>query len=114
MKAPKILTERPKNWPSEVELRRMDKILEKAKGSRGLPPNATLLDRFKWDLCAEFVRYCHEHDFTQRELAKKLHISESRISEIVHYHIDKITLDRLTKYLDVLKPKAKIKIASGE
>jgi len=110
MKAPRVLTERPKNWPSEEELTRMDKLLAKAKGNRGLPPNATLLDRFKWDLCAEFVKYCVDHDLTQRELAKHLHISESRISEIIRYHIDKLTVDRLITYLWKLKPKATLKV----
>jgi predicted XRE-type DNA-binding protein len=111
MRSAKVLKDQSNNWPSPETWKKMDKILAKAKGSRGLPPKATLLDRFKWDLCGEFVRYCVEHDISQRELAKKIHVSESRISEIVHYHIDKLTLDRLTKYLDKLKPKAKISVA---
>ncbi len=111
MKSARVLKSQANNWPSSETWKKMDKILAKAKGSRGLPLNATLLDRFKWDLCGELVRYCVEHDLSQRALAKKLHVSESRISEVVHYHIDKFTADRLTNYLDKLKPKAKISVA---
>lgn len=108
---PKILTKRPKSWPDEAELTRMDKILAKAKGSRMLPPNAEPVDRIKYDLCQKFVKYCIEHDVTQRELAQLLDVSESRVSEIVHYHIDKLTLDRLIRYLAKLNPKLKFNVA---
>jgi hypothetical protein len=38
-------------------------------------------------------------------------VNESRVSEIVHYHIHKLTLDRLVKYLEKIKPKAEVKVA---
>ncbi len=97
-------------WPSDTELKAMDKRLSKATGTADLPPNADLLDRIKYALCGEFIKYCLEHKVSQRELAAELDISESRISEIVHYRIDKLTIDRLIRYLGRLNPKLKFNV----
>ncbi len=101
-----------KGYPEESELKAMDKILAKAKGSAGLPANADPLDHFKYDLCGEFVKYCVDHDLTQRQLAEQLEISEARVSEIVRYRIDKLTTDRLIKYLGKLNLKFKLEFAA--
>ncbi|MES2801707.1 MAG: XRE family transcriptional regulator [Bdellovibrionota bacterium] len=100
------------NWPDQAELKAMDKKMIKAKGSAGIPANADPLDRAKYSLCAEFVKYCLTHDISQRDVAAKLDVSESRISEIVRYRIDKLTVDRLIKYLGKLNPKFKLNVAS--
>lgn len=99
-------------WPDEAELKAMDKVLAKVKGSAGLPASADTLDHFKYALCGEFVKYCVDHDLTQRDLAEQLEISEARISEIVRYRINKLTTDRLIKYLGKLKIKFKFSLAS--
>jgi predicted XRE-type DNA-binding protein len=112
LKPAKVLRTRPLNWPSEKELKRMDRILTKAKANRGLKPGASLLDRFKYKICEQFVIYLNDGKITQRQLAKKLGVSESRICEIVHYHFDKVTLDRLITYLTVIRPELKISITS--
>lgn len=100
------------NWPNEAELKATSKKLSKAKGSAGLPPNADPLDRTKYALCGEFVKYCLAHNISQRDIAARLDVSESRISEIVRYRIDKLTVDRLIKYLGKLNPKFKLHVAS--
>jgi predicted XRE-type DNA-binding protein len=108
--AKKISRTPPAGWPSEKEWSRLDKRLEKAKGSRVLPANANFLDKFKYELCRQFVVFLRNEKITQRVLAKKLGTTESRVSEIVHYHLDKVTSDRLIDYLGVLKPEIKVKI----
>lgn len=100
------------NWPSESELKIATKKLAKAKGSAGLPPNADVLDKTKYALCEEFVKYCLAHNFSQRAVAAQLDVNESRISEIVRYRIEKLTVDRLVKYLGQLNPKFKLSVAS--
>jgi len=72
------------------------------KGAKTLPPDASALDRNKYELCRQFVVYMREHNINQRQLAKLLQVSESRISEIVHYNIGKITLDRLVELHEIL------------
>ena len=48
---------------------------------------------------------------TQRELAKALGTPETRVSEIVHYRIEKFTLDRLLGYLQMVKPMVTLRVA---
>lgn len=100
------------NWPSDSELKAATKKLAKAKGSAGLPPDADTLDRTKYTLCEEFVKYCLAHNISQRDVAAQLDVNESRISEIVRYRIEKLTVDRLIKYLGKLNPKFKLSVAS--
>ena len=99
------------NWPSEETLKRMDKKLSRAKGSRVLPPDADPVGHIKYNLCKAVVIYCQEHNLSQRDLAKLLDVSESRVSQMVHYRIEKLTIDRLVKHLTRLKQTVKIQVA---
>jgi len=99
------------NFPSPEEIDRVMKILSKKKGSRGLHPDASAVDRLKYSLCQEFVKYAQERDISQRELAKRMKVSESRVSEILHYYIDKITIDKLVELHERLNHTVTFKIA---
>lgn len=111
MKPSQISKTPPPGWPSEKELRKMDKILEKAPATRMLPSNATPVEKFKYELCRQFVIYLNQNkQLSQRQLAKRLKTSEARVSEIVHYHLDKVTTDRLIGYLGIIRPGLEIKI----
>ena len=59
----------------------------------------------------QIVLYMHSKGMTQRELASKMGIPETRVSEVVHYHIWKFTLDRLLGYLEKLNPRLSFKVA---
>ncbi len=103
-----------KHGPSEtewVEIRKAAARIGKRKGAGLLPPGASSLDKTKYDLCRRLAVYMREEDLTQRELAKKLGVVESRVSEVLHYRIQKITLDRLVKYHQVLNPGFSLKVA---
>lgn len=99
------------NWPSEDKLNRMDKKLARAKGSLVLPADADPVTRIKYGLCEAVVRYCQEHELSQRDLAKLLNVSESRVSEMVHYRVEKLTIDRLVRHLANLKQTVHIQVA---
>lgn len=102
---------KPMPWPEARELNRMKRILARKAGSEGLSPDATAMDRAKWDLCAEFVKYLHAEKISQRELARRLVVSEARVSEIVHYRLRKLTAEQLLKYLERIKPNFRIRVA---
>ena len=76
-----------------------------------LPAKATPLDRAKFALCNQLLVYMRRNALTQRELAKQLGVVESRVSEIVHYRIKKLTLDRLVKYHQTIDPQYELKVA---
>jgi predicted XRE-type DNA-binding protein len=98
-------------FPGEEELKQIRKSTAKKKGSYGLPSDATALDRAKYDVCEEILIYMKRRKMTQRDLAVVLETSETRVSEIVHFHIDKFTLDRLIGYLQMLRPMLTLKVA---
>ena len=101
----------PRGWPSEKEWTAIEKKLSKLKPSKVLPTNAGPVDQVKHELCSHFVRYCQEKNVTQRELALRLGVSESRVSEIVHYHHGRFTIDKLLELLNIIKPKLKLNVA---
>ncbi len=59
-------------------------------------------DKFKISLCAHFVQYVNENKIKPIDLHKKTGIEKSRISEVLHYKIEKFTIDKLLGYLVVL------------
>jgi predicted XRE-type DNA-binding protein len=103
-----------KHGPTDLEwseIRKTARRLGRVKSSGMLSPNASSLDKMKYDLCKRLLVYMRENDLTQRQLAKELGVVESRVSEVLHYRIEKITLDRLVKYHQTIDPKFALKVA---
>lgn len=96
---------------SEAELKRIRKQMARVKGTEMLPPDANALDRAKWDMCKQFLIYMRKQGLNQRQLAKLLDVPESRVSEILHYRISKLTLDRLVRYYERIKPNLMVRVA---
>ena len=101
----------PPGWPSETEWKKIEKELEKSLPTIIRGDSATPVQKAKQEICREFVRYANKTDITQREMAKILGVTESRVSEILHYHYDHFTIDRLLELLIKIKPKACLKVA---
>ena len=100
------------NFPSDSTLKRIDKKLRSGAFSATLPPGASAQDKFKYDICKKILTFMKDHDLSQRELAKRLEIHESRVSEIVHYKITKVTVDRLMSHLERLKINVSYKLVA--
>lgn len=98
-------------FPSEKELKRVRKKLEKAEPSLGLPEDATELEVLKYELCQKFVAHIVMTKVTQLELANKLDIDPARMNDIVKYRIKHFTLDRLYELTKRLEPNLKLCIA---
>jgi predicted XRE-type DNA-binding protein len=84
---------------------------DRVRGGRSLPKDTPCVDRIKYDLCKQLVFYMEKRGLSQRQFAKKLGVSESRISEIVHFKIEKITIDKLVEFLERLNCATTIKVA---
>lgn len=109
-----MASQRTQQSPTDAEWNEMRKAASRLgdrKMSGLLPPNASSLDKTKYDLCRRLLIYMREHELNQRELAERLGVVESRVSEILHYRIQKVTLDRLVKYHQTLNPKFSLKVA---
>lgn len=98
-------------FPEKKEFERVRKKLSKVEPTRSLPKNASKVERLKYDLCRQFVKYLLKHKISQKELASDLGIEPARLNEIVKYRIDLFTVDRLLNYAELLKPSLKVIVA---
>ena len=97
-------------FPDEKTLKRMRAKLDKVEGTLMISPNATPLQKLRWDLCQKFVRYTREHDLTQDQLAKVLGVDKAKVSKILHHRIDEFSTDRLITLYQQLNPDIKFKV----
>lgn len=98
-------------FPSESELKKIRKKLEKAQGTLMLSPNATPLERFRWDICQKFVIYKQEHELSVDEMAKLLGTDKAKVSKILRHRIESFSTDRLLEHLQILYPDTKLRVA---
>ena len=100
-----------KKTPTSEQLKDIDKLAKGKLFSFALPPDASLADHFKHDLCEQIIRYKHKKGLKQKDLSSLLGVHEARISEIVHYKIEKFTADKLLQFIEMLSPKAYVKVS---
>jgi predicted XRE-type DNA-binding protein len=103
----------PPGWPTEAQFAEVKSIMvENAvrEAEPKLGKSVTEVDKIKHELCKEFYR-CFEHsEMMQRDFAKKLKISESRVSEILSYRYESYTIDKLFSLILLLKPQAMLEL----
>ena len=97
-------------FPSSKQLPKIRPKLEKAEGTLMLSPNATPLEKFRWDICQKFIQYKIEHDISQEELAEILGVDKAKVSKILHHRIGEFSTDRLLKLYQTLNPDLKLKV----
>jgi predicted XRE-type DNA-binding protein len=104
------------NFPDEKILRRVREKLSDPDyqgGNLALPEKASEVDRTKYQLCQLIAKYQRENNLLQKQVAEKLEIDESRISDILRGKIESFTLDRLMSYAEKLHRKLKVKIEAA-
>lgn len=109
-------SQRKKEFPDQATLKRIREKLSNPKyqgGNLALPENATEADRAKYQLCQLIARYQREHGLLQKDIAGKIGVDESRISDILRGRIESITLDRLTGYAEKLHPRLRVKVIAA-
>ncbi len=97
-------------FPNKKQLDKVCARLEKAKGTLMLAPDATPLEKLRWDVCQQFVQYKTEHHMTQDELADAIDVDKAKVSKILHHRIEEFSTDRLIKLFQGLNPRMKIKV----
>jgi predicted XRE-type DNA-binding protein len=100
----------PKGWPSEEIIKEAERKMKGGLASKLLSRAAGPVERAKHELCEHFIRYRRDEEISQRELAKRLEVTESRVSEILHYHHQQFTIDRLLELLHRVKPEVTVKL----
>ncbi len=92
-------------FPSEKELAKMRKKLERAEGSVVLPKDASALDKFRYEICRQFVIYQRERKIKCKDLAKIVGVDESIMSKVLRYRNERFTTDKLIQMLAKIHPR---------
>ena len=111
IKPNKVSKTSPPGWPTEVEWEEIEKKLGKGLASKTLPKDAGPVETAKHEICTHFVRFFRGAKITQKEMAAQLEVTESRVSEILHYHHGRFTIDKLLELLARIKPGVTVKVA---
>ncbi len=98
-------------YPNKKKLAAIDKELKKRDGTLMIGPSSSASEKFRWELCQNLLKYMIEQELSQIDFAKPLGIDQSRISEIVHHRIDKVSTNMLISHNEKINPKVQFKIA---
>ena len=102
-------------FPSRKRLDEVQKKLSNPSvlGSSLLSEDATQIDRAKFKACEAIIKFRRKNNLKQKDLAQRLGVDESRMSEILHYKIEGFTLDRLVSYEQILYPHLKLDLTAA-
>jgi predicted XRE-type DNA-binding protein len=99
------------SFPNKKTLDLMRKKLSKKQGTLVISPNASKLEKFRWDLCQKFVNFKIKSNLSQKEIAELIGIDEAKISKILRHRIDSFSTDRLITLYEKLDSNLKLKVA---
>ena len=97
-------------FPDKRELERALKKLKQEEGTLALKPDASPLEKFRFDLCQKCLKYKKVNNLNQKELARALSIDEPKMSKILHHRIDEFSTDRLIELYSRLEPDLKLRV----
>jgi len=64
-------------------------------GSWALPENASVEDKFKYEICREILLYQRKNQKTDEELAQKIELTLTETQDILYYRITKLRTTQL-------------------
>jgi len=103
-------------FPEEKTLRRIRNKLSDRNypgGNLALPAHATEVERAKYQLCQLIAQYQRERGLRQKDIAQKIGVDESRVSDILRGKFRSFTLDRLLAYAQKLHPGLRVQISAA-
>jgi len=102
-------------YPDEKDLNDMLKKLssDDVMGSTILPKNAPESDKIKYKLCRKILEYKLAKNLTQKELAEKIGLDESETSRVLHYKIERYSIERLLGYALILYPQLTLEVLAA-
>src|SRR5215217_1081481 len=98
----------------------LKKILEELEdpnyhgGSWALSPDASPLEKSKYKICQQVIRYKRENKLSTEDLAQQIQLSLAETDDILHCHLTYFTLDRLVDYASKLFEPLEIDITKAE
>ncbi|MCO5112980.1 MAG: helix-turn-helix domain-containing protein [Bdellovibrionaceae bacterium] len=98
-------------FPDKKQIKNALKKIKKIEGTQGPPEHPTPLERFRYDLQQEFVRYKLKTKISQKDMALLLGVDEGKVSKILHNHLNGFSTDRLISLLEKISPNIKLKVS---
>jgi len=103
-------------FPSQEELERVIKKFSDPNCKEiniGLMPDASELDKTKYDICQSIARYKRINKLTPAKLAQKIGISQAKTDDILFGRINELDLNALVSYTEKLNGHLQVKIDYG-
>lgn len=98
-------------FPSEKELKRVRKKLQRAQGFLMLSPDADELERFRFNICQELLKHAQKNGLSAVEMAKLLGITKADMSRIFNHRISRFSTDKLVKLYAKVNPEYRLRVA---
>ena len=101
------------SFPPEEEMQRVIKRFSDPNYNRvniGLKPNASELDKAKYEICQSISRYKRINKLTPNELAKKIKISKEKTDDILFGRITNFNFEELVSFTEKLNGHLQLKI----
>ena len=99
-----------KEKPFKEVLAEIESPQDWGNGSWSLPENPTPLEKAKYELCRQIVVYKQDNNLSTKKIAEKINLTNSETQDILLYHIDYFTLDRLITYAGRLFSTSEVKV----
>lgn len=102
------------SFPPEEEIQKVIKRFAGPNYNRvniGLTPDASELDKTKYEICQSISRYKRINKITPNELAKKIKISKERTEDVLFGRITNFNLEELVSYTGKLNGHLEIKVS---
>jgi predicted XRE-type DNA-binding protein len=103
-------------FPPEEEMERVIKYFSDPNCkeiNQGLMPNASELDKTKYNICQSISRYKRINNLTPGKLAKKLEINQEKTDDILFGRISELDLNELVSYTERLNGHLRVKVDYG-
>jgi hypothetical protein len=83
-------------------------------GNYALPENATELEKSKYEICQNILRYQMLNEVPCKDLAYELGVSLSKLDNILYCRINLLKLDNLVSYLEKLHIPFHLEVSKQE
>lgn len=98
-------------FPNRKKLTKIHKKLEQEPGFLMLSPNASELDKMRFSISQELLKYAQKKNLKAVEMASFLGITKADMSRIYNHRIDKFSTDKLLQLYEKIKPNYKLKVS---
>lgn len=102
-------------FPLQEEFERVVKRAQKSNKKTNflLMPDATELDKAKYELCKNILRYKHDQELSTKEIAQQLRLNIAKTETILYSRYQELTFDELFNYASNLHLPFEVKIHSS-